>query len=152
MAASPGFGQDGPYEGRAGVDQIAQGMGGLMSITGLPGQGPVRVGIPIDDLPRPGSCSPTASPWQLLDGHPVSALGRLDAGLSCQATRIFTRSGFRRLRWLIAASADQATTIQRYPDGGFPTSDGHINIAASSTSQWDPAVRRSIERIGRRTA
>ena len=45
-----GFGQTGPYAKRPGVDQIAQGMGGLMSITGLPGQGPVRVGIPIDDL------------------------------------------------------------------------------------------------------
>ncbi len=45
-----GFGQDGPYAARAGVDQIAQGLGGLMSITGLPGQGPVRVGIPIADL------------------------------------------------------------------------------------------------------
>jgi formyl-CoA transferase len=45
-----GFGQSGPYEKRPGLDQIAQGMGGLMSITGLPGQGPVRVGIPITDL------------------------------------------------------------------------------------------------------
>ncbi len=45
-----GFGQDGPYSDRPGLDQIAQGMGGLMSITGLPGQGPVRVGIPITDL------------------------------------------------------------------------------------------------------
>ena len=45
-----GFGQDGPVRQRAGVDQIAQGMGGLMSITGVPGQGPMRVGIPIDDL------------------------------------------------------------------------------------------------------
>ena len=45
-----GFGQDGPYAARAGVDQIAQGMGGLMSITGVPGRGPMRVGIPIDDL------------------------------------------------------------------------------------------------------
>ena len=44
-----GVGQDGPYAGRAGVDQIAQGMGGLMSITGHPGQGPVRVGIAIND-------------------------------------------------------------------------------------------------------
>ena len=44
-----GFGQDGPYEGRAGVDQIAQGMGGLMSITGHPGGGPIRVGIAIND-------------------------------------------------------------------------------------------------------
>ena len=45
-----GFGQDGPYRERPGFDQIAQGMGGLMSITGLPGQGPVRVGIPVADL------------------------------------------------------------------------------------------------------
>src|SRR5690606_366977 len=45
-----GFGQDGPYGKRPGVDQIAQGMAGLMSVTGLPGQGPVRVGIPIADL------------------------------------------------------------------------------------------------------
>jgi crotonobetainyl-CoA:carnitine CoA-transferase CaiB-like acyl-CoA transferase len=45
-----GFGQDGPYENRPGFDQIAQGMGGLMSITGLPGNGPVRVGIPVADL------------------------------------------------------------------------------------------------------
>ena len=45
-----GFGQDGPYANRPGVDQIAQGFGGLMSVTGLPGQGPVRVGIPIADL------------------------------------------------------------------------------------------------------
>src|SRR5919108_3999024 len=45
-ASISGFGQDGPYRERPGFDQIAQGMGGLMSITGLPGQGPVRVGIP----------------------------------------------------------------------------------------------------------
>ena len=50
MVRVSGFGQSGPYAKRPGVDQIAQGMGGLMSITGLPGQGPVRVGIPIDDL------------------------------------------------------------------------------------------------------
>ena len=49
-ASISGFGQDGPYRERPGVDQIAQGMGGLMSITGLPGQGPVRVGIPVADL------------------------------------------------------------------------------------------------------
>ncbi|HLB64431.1 MAG TPA: CaiB/BaiF CoA-transferase family protein, partial [Anaerolineales bacterium] len=45
-----GFGQDGPYRDRPGYDQIAQGMGGLMSVTGLPGQGPVRAGIPVADL------------------------------------------------------------------------------------------------------
>src|SRR5207244_5549921 len=45
-----GFGQEGPYRDRPGFDQVAQGMGGLMSITGLPGQGPVRVGIPVAAL------------------------------------------------------------------------------------------------------
>ena len=50
LGSISGFGQDGPYAKRPGFDQIAQGMGGLMSITGLPGQGPVRVGIPIADL------------------------------------------------------------------------------------------------------
>ena len=49
-ASISGFGQDGPLSQRPGFDQIAQGMGGLMSVTGLPGQGPVRVGIPIADL------------------------------------------------------------------------------------------------------
>src|SRR6195952_4960555 len=49
-ASLSGFGDTGPYKDRAGVDQIVQGMGGLMSITGLPGQGPVRVGIPVADL------------------------------------------------------------------------------------------------------
>ena len=52
-ASISGFGQDGPYVDRPGFDQIAQGMGGLMSITGLPGQGPFRVGIPVADLRRP---------------------------------------------------------------------------------------------------
>src|SRR6266481_4806043 len=49
-ASISGFGQDGPYRERPGLDQIAQGMGGLMSITGLPGQGPVRAGIAVADL------------------------------------------------------------------------------------------------------
>ena len=50
LASISGFGQDGPYAERPGFDQIAQGMGGLMSVTGLPGHGPVRVGIPVADL------------------------------------------------------------------------------------------------------
>ena len=49
-ASISGFGQDGPYRDRAGFDQVAQGMGGLMWVTGLPGQGPVRAGIPVADL------------------------------------------------------------------------------------------------------
>src|SRR3982751_6076408 len=56
-ASISGYGEDGPYRLRPGFDQIAQGMGGLMSITGLPGQGPVRVGIPIADLSAGLYCS-----------------------------------------------------------------------------------------------
>src|SRR5687767_5310161 len=56
-ASISGFGQDGPYRDRPGFDQIVQGMGGLMSITGLPGQGPVRVGIPVADLTAGLFCS-----------------------------------------------------------------------------------------------
>ena len=50
LGSISGFGEDGPYKDRPGFDQIAQGMGGLMSITGEPGRGPMRVGIPIADL------------------------------------------------------------------------------------------------------
>ena len=50
LASISGFGQDGPYRDRPGFDQVAQGMSGLMSITGEPGSGPMRVGIPLADL------------------------------------------------------------------------------------------------------
>src|SRR5436190_16328910 len=56
-ASISGFGQDGPYRERPGVDQIAQGLGGLMSITGEPGRGPMRVGIPIADLSAGRFCA-----------------------------------------------------------------------------------------------
>ena len=59
-ASISGFGEDGPYRDRPGFDQIAQGMGGFMSVTGLPGQGPVRAGIPIADL-WPACCARKAS-------------------------------------------------------------------------------------------
>ena len=61
-----GFGQDGPYHKRPGFDQIAQGMGGLMSITGAPGEGPMRVGIPVADLTAGLFCA---------HGHPHRAFG-----------------------------------------------------------------------------
>jgi len=131
-----GFGQDGPYGHRAGVDQIAQGMGGLMSVTGLPGQGPVRVGIPIADL--------TAGNLLAL-GIMMALFERTRTGVgrwvqtSLLEAQIFMMD-FQASRWLIAgevpgqAGNDHPTGI---PTGVFPTSDGHINIAASSTSQWD---------------
>jgi len=125
-----GFGEDGPYRERPGFDQIAQGMGGLMSITGLPGQGPVRGGIPVADLGAGIFCAM---------GILVALLEREVSGegqwvqsslLGAQISLL----DFQAARWLIArdvpgqAGNDHPTSI---PTGVFPTRDGHINIAAA---------------------
>jgi formyl-CoA transferase len=126
-----GFGQTGPYGHRAGVDQIAQGMGGLMSITGLPGQGPVRVGIPIDDLTA-GNLLALGIMMAIYDRE-RTGVGRW-VTTSLLEAQIFMLD-FQASRWLIAkevapqAGNDHPTGI---PTGVFPTSDGNINIAASS--------------------
>ncbi|MCL2428928.1 MAG: CoA transferase, partial [Alphaproteobacteria bacterium] len=131
-----GFGQTGPYGPRAGVDQIAQGMGGLMSITGLPGQGPVRVGIPIADLTA-GNLLALGIMVALFD-RDVSGEGRW-VQTSLLEAQIFMLD-FQASRWLMAkeiapqAGNDHPTGI---PTGVFPTSDGHINIAASSARLWE---------------
>jgi formyl-CoA transferase len=129
-ASISGFGQSGPYRNRPGVDQIAQGMGGLMSITGLPGQGPVRVGIPIADL-----CSGIF----LAQGVLVALYERETTGegkwvhtslLEAQLSML----DFQASRWLMAgevppqAGNNHPTGI---PTGVFETQDEHINIAAS---------------------
>ena len=125
-----GFGQDGPYRDRPGFDQIAQGMGGLMSITGLPGQGPVRVGIPVADL--------TAGIFAAM-GILIALLEREQSGegqwvqsslLGAQIAML----DFQAARWTIGhevpgqAGNNHPTSI---PTGVFATSDGHINIAAA---------------------
>ncbi len=131
-----GFGQTGPDATRPGVDQIAQGMGGLMSITGLPGQGPVRVGIPIADL---------TSGLLLAQAMILALYERERSGkgqwvhTSLIEAQIFMLD-FQAARWLIAgevpkqAGNDHPTGI---PTGVFPTSDGHINIAASGDNLWE---------------
>src|SRR5271166_3239927 len=130
-----GFGQDGPYGHRAGVDQIAQGLGGLMSITGLPGQGPVRVGIPIADL--------TAALFCAL-GILVALLEREKSkkgqyvSTSLLEAQIFMLD-FQGARWLIGgevpkqAGNNHPTSI---PTGVFKTADGHINIASTGAKIW----------------
>ena len=129
-ASISGFGQDGPYRDRPGFDQIAQGMGGLMSITGLPGQGPVRVGIPVADLTAGIFCAM---------GILIALLEREQSGegqwvqsnlLAAQISML----DFQAARWTIGhevppqAGNDHPTSI---PTGVFPTADGHINIAAA---------------------
>jgi formyl-CoA transferase len=131
-----GFGQSGPDATRPGVDQIAQGMGGLMSITGIPGQGPVRVGIPIADL----------TSGLLLAQAMILALYERER--SCKGQWVHTSLieaqifmlDFQAARWLIAgevpkqAGNDHPTGI---PTGVFPTADGHINIAASGDNLYE---------------
>lgn len=139
-----GFGQSGPYSNRGGVDQIAQGMGGLMSITGLPGQGPVRAGIAISDL--------TAGNL-LAFGIMVALFERVHTGMgrwvhtSLLESQVFMLD-FQAARWLMngevagQAGNDHPTGI---PMGVFPASDGYINIAASSNNLW----KQFCDAIGR---
>jgi formyl-CoA transferase len=136
LASISGFGQDGPYRERPGFDQIAQGMGGLMSITGLPGQGPVRVGIPIADLSAGLLCSL---------GVLVALLEREASGegqwvsTSLLQAQIFMLD-FQAARWLqrqeVAKQAgnNHPTSI---PTGVFKTKDGHINIASTGQVIWE---------------
>lgn len=129
-ASISGFGQDGPYRDRPGFDQIAQGMGGLMSITGEPGRGPMRVGIPVADL--------TAGIFAAM-GILIALLEREQSGegqwitsslLGAQISML----DFQAARWTIAkevpgqAGNNHPTSI---PTGVFATADGYINIAAA---------------------
>jgi crotonobetainyl-CoA:carnitine CoA-transferase CaiB-like acyl-CoA transferase len=138
-----GFGQSGPYRDRPGYDQIAQGLGGLMSITGLPGQGPVRVGIPVADL---------TSGIFLAQGILVALYERTKSGKgqwvhTSLLEAMVTMLDFQASRWLIGkeippqAGNDHPTGI---PTGVFKTSDGHINIAASGQLMF----RRLCEALG----
>jgi formyl-CoA transferase len=143
LASISGFGQDGPYRDRPGFDQIAQGMGGLMSITGLPGQGPVRAGIPVADL--------TAGLFCAL-GIMVALLEREQSGegqwisTSLLEAQIFMLD-FQAARWLVSkdvpkqAGNNHPTSM---PTGVFKTEDGYINIAAMGGVMWQ-RVCRSIE-------
>jgi formyl-CoA transferase len=135
-ASISGFGQDGPYRDRPGFDQIAQGMGGIMSITGLPGQGPVRAGIPVADLSAGLFCA---------IGILTALLERDRSGegqwvqTSLLQAQVFMLD-FQASRWLnkkevaLQAGNNHPTSI---PTGVFKTSDGHINIATTGQKIWE---------------
>ena len=130
-----GFGQDGPYEGRPGVDQIAQGMGGLMSITGHAGGGPVRVGIAIND---------TSSGLLLANGIVLALLDRERTGegqwvyTSLIEAQIYMLD-FQAARYLIKGEVP-GQEGNNHPTGTgtgmFQTADGYINIAAAGDKVW----------------
>jgi crotonobetainyl-CoA:carnitine CoA-transferase CaiB-like acyl-CoA transferase len=134
-ASISGFGQDGPYASRPGFDQIAQGMGGLMSITGLPGQGPVRVGIPIADL-----CAGLFASIGILVALLEREKSRKGQAIetSLLQAQIFMLD-FQAARYLVdgevakQAGNNHPTSI---PTGVFKTKDGYINIATTGQKIW----------------
>ena len=128
-ASVSGFGQDGPYATRPGLDQIAQGIGGLMSVTGEPGRGPMRAGIPVADLTAGLFCA---------IGIFIALLEREQSGegqwvqTSLLQSQIWMMD-FQAMRWLMnkevagQSGNDHPTSS---PTGVFPTLNGHMNIAA----------------------
>jgi crotonobetainyl-CoA:carnitine CoA-transferase CaiB-like acyl-CoA transferase len=136
MASISGFGQTGPYSDRGGVDQIAQGLGGMMRVTGLPDQGPVRAGVAISDV--------TAG-LQLAIGILVALHERQVTGRGRWVHTSLLESmigmlDFQAARWTVAhddppqAGNDHPTFI---PMGMYETADGFINLAASGGRLWE---------------
>lgn len=142
LGSISGFGQDGPYAERAGFDQIAQGMGGLMWITGMPGGGPVRAGIAVADVGAGLHCA-IGILIALLERE-KSGEGQWVASSLLQA--MISMCDFQAARWTLAkdvpgqAGNNHPTSI---PTGVFKTKDGYINIAASG----DHIYKRFAESI-----
>ena len=134
-ASISGFGEDGPYRERAGFDQIAQGMGGLMGVTGLPGQGPVRAGIPVADLSA-GLCAALGI-FIALEERRHSGKGQW-VQTSLLAAQVCMMD-FQAARWLVErevpkqAGNDHPTSM---PTSVYPTADGFVNIAASGGTMF----------------
>jgi len=142
-ASISGFGQDGPYRGRAGFDQVAQGMGGLMWVTGLPGGGPVRAGIPVADL----SAGLFAALGVLIALQERSRSGKGQWVQSSLLSAMVAMMDFQAARWLVEgevpgqAGNDHPTSM---PTSVYPTADGFVNVAASG----NPIFGRMCEAFG----
>ena len=145
LASISGFGQDGPYATRPGFDQIAQGMSGLMSVTGAPGAGPMRTGAAIADI--------TAGLFAAL-GIMTALLERETSGEGQWVQSSLLQSGialldFQAARYLMKGEVppqvgnDHPTSM---PTSAYTTADGYLNVAASGDGMW----RRLCEALGRK--
>jgi crotonobetainyl-CoA:carnitine CoA-transferase CaiB-like acyl-CoA transferase len=135
LASISGFGQTGPYRMRAGFDQIAQGMGGLMWVTGLPGQGPVRAGIAVADSAA-GVYAATGILIALAE-RDKSGMGQWVQTSLLQAQ--ISMMDFQIARYLVEGEVpDQAGNDHPYstPMGVLKTADGFINIGVGGDGQW----------------
>ena len=130
LGSISGFGQDGPYAERAGFDQIAQGMGGMMWVTGLPGDGPVRAGIAVADVGAGLHCA-IGILIALLERE-TSGEGQWVSTSLLQAHDLDVRLPGRTLDHRQGrAGPGRQQPSDLIPTGVFKTSDGYINIAAS---------------------
>ncbi len=135
-ASISGFGQDGPYGTRAGVDQIVQGMSGLMSVTGEPGRGPMRVGIAISD---------TSAGMFLGQGILLALLHRERTGEgqwvhTSLLESMMCKLDFQGARYTMSGEAPQQQGNDhpyQAPMGAFRSRDGLVNIAAPSQRLWE---------------
>ena len=165
MGSISGFGQTGPYRNRGGVDQIAQGMAGMMAVTGLPGQGPVRAGVAISDI--------TAG-MQLAVGILVALHERATTGVGRWVHTSLLESmlamlDFQAARWTVAGNDPQQSGNEHptlSPMGTYETADGFVNLAASGGRLWhafcaeiglaqlpdDPLFATSADRFANRAA
>jgi crotonobetainyl-CoA:carnitine CoA-transferase CaiB-like acyl-CoA transferase len=131
FASISGFGQTGPYATRGGVDQIAQGMGGLMSVTGLPGTEPTRVGIPVSDL----AAGLYLAIGILVALHDRDRTGRGQWVQTSLLESMIAMLDLQATRWTI----DGVVPVQEgnhhptlVPMGCFRSADGYVNIAGPS--------------------
>jgi len=140
LASISGFGQDGPYRDRPGFDQIAQGMGGFMSITGFPGQSPVRAGTAIADISA-GLFAALGIMTALLERE-VSGKGQWVQASLLQSQ--IALDDFQAARFLMKGEVpprvgnDHPTSM---PTSAYRTRDGHMNIAASGEGMWQRLCR-----------
>ncbi|MFM9967094.1 MAG: CaiB/BaiF CoA transferase family protein [Burkholderiales bacterium] len=144
LASISGFGQDGPYRERPGFDQIGQGMSGLMSVTGFPGQGPVRAGAAVADI--------TAGMLAAI-GIMTALHERIKSGEGQWVQSNLLQAGLQLLDFQAARyiqSGDVAKQVgndhpTNMPTSAYTTADGHMNVAASGTTMW----KRLCDAIGR---
>jgi len=140
LASISGFGQDGPYRDRPGFDQIAQGMSGLMSVTGEPGRGPMRTGAAIADM--------AAGLFAAL-GIMTALLERESSGKGQWVQSSLLQAGialcdFQAARYLMKGEVppqvgnDHPTSM---PTSAYRTADGYINVGASGDGMWQRLCR-----------
>ena len=144
LASISGFGQDGPYARRAGFDQIAQGMGGLMMVTGENGKGPMRAGTAVAD--SSAGLYAAIGILTALQERDKTGIGQWVHTSLLEAQ--IALMDFQAARWLVEGEVpQQAGNDHPYatPMGVIATSDGYLNLGVGGEGQWK-ALCQTIDR------